>query len=442
MSFAKRLLEQSPRPECLSFRTSLLRSSERWRLVVTVLAFLTVALSGQRAHSDDVEPSASTVSCKEAVSTSEYYLKHGLWLLPATMNNQPALALFGTGSNVVSVHAPNGPDSFPNVGVRIPPSIANPMTVFADMPFQCLGLPKKSDYALGSNFKDRQNSMCIPLTAIVGSPYLRHYAFVLDPSIAKIESVSSPVISAEGVQLAITWKDGVPQLPVTFPILGTRNVVLETGSTAYIWLSRERVDSLERMGQLRQIKSLLVRQPSQGREVDVPTNLGVLRFMEFAGIRFHNVPVIIADKDMIGLGLLEHFCTTLDFPAGQVWCEKLKADEVIHLLPPTLACAPFFSFQNAGALEVVAFNEYFSNADHGLEKGDRVLKLNGTDSKHLSIEELFEIMSKAGTTVSLDMLRGDRRFSVDLKLKLPYPWPLEWESEGVTFDQDFEASLK
>ena len=51
-------------------------------------------------------------------------------------------------------------------------------------------------------------------------------------------------------------------------------------------------------------------------------------------------------------------------------------------------------------------------------------------------------MSKAGTTVSLDMLRGDRRFTVDLKLKLPYPWPIEWESEGVTVDQDFEASLK
>ena len=406
------------------------------------LILLAVVLSGRWANSDEVEQLSIAVPVSETVSTSEYYRKHGLWLVPATMNNQPAQALLGTGSNVTSVHAPKGADSFPDVRVYIPPSNSNPVTVFANMPFQCLGLPIKSDLAMGSNFTGRQDIMRIPLTAIVGSPYLRHGAFVLDPSIAKIETVSSPVDSAKGVQLAVTWIDGAPRLPVTFPILGTRNVVFETGSTAYVWLSREKVDALERMGQLQKIKSSLKRQSQAVREVSVLGDLSVLRFIEFGGIRFHNVPVVVADKDMIGLGLLAHFRTTLDFPTDQVWCEKLDAEEDVYLLPPTFACAPFFAFHNAEVLEVVGFNEFISIGDHGLEKGDRVLKLNGMNPKLLSEADLQEILSKAGTTVSLDMQRGKRRFSVKLKLELSYQWPPKWESEKVTFDSDFEASLK
>ncbi|MEJ7590632.1 MAG: PDZ domain-containing protein [Planctomycetaceae bacterium] len=447
MSSVERLPEQWFQPVRLSFETFSLRPSERrrplvpWRMV-TVLVFLAVALSGRRANSDEVELSSIAVPSTETVSISEYYRKYGMWLLPATMNNQPAMALLGTGSNIVTVHAPNGPNSFPNVGVRIPPSIANPVTIFADMPFQCLGLPKKSDFAMGYDFKSLQDYSHFRVTAIAGMPYLRDYAFVLDPSNAKIEVVSSPVKSAAGVRLAITWKDEVPHLPVTFPIIGTREIVLETGSAAEVRMSQERADALERMGQLRMIKLPLARQGSNGLEDDVPTNLCVLRFLEFAEIRFHNVPVIISDKDKIGLGLLEHFRTTLDFPTGQVWCAKLKVDEDIELLPPTFACAPCFFFQNARELEVVASNEYFPNADHRLKIGDRVLKLNGRDPKHLAFADLQEILSKAGTTVSLEMQRGERRFPVDLKLELPYPWPPKWESERVTFDQDFEASLK
>jgi hypothetical protein len=442
MSFAVLFLEQSFRPGRRSYRGSSWRSSARWQLAVIVVPFLTFALFGHRANSDEVGPSSGTALNTATVSTPDYYRKHGLWLVPATTNDQAGFALFGTGSNVVAVHAPNGAESFPNVRVRIPPSLGNRITVFADMPFQCLGLPKKSDYALGSDYKDRQYLLRIPLTAIAGAPYLRDHAFVLDPAVAKIQSVPSPVISAEGIQMAITWKDGVPQLPVAFPILGNRNVVLDTGCTACVWLSRERVDALERMGQLRQIRSLLIEEAGSGQRTDIPTNLSVLRYIDFAGVRFHNVPVLIADRDTIGLELLRYFRTTIDFPTGKVWCEKLKTDEVAHLLPPTLACAPFFSFRNAGALEVVDFNKYFSDVDHSLKKGDRVLKLNGADPKDLSSEEVYKVLSMDNTTVSLDMLRGAERFSVDLKLKLPYQWPIEWESAGVTVDEDFEASLK
>lgn len=442
MSSIARLSELWYRPASRSFRSSSWRSSARWQLAVIVVPFLTFALFGHWANSDEVGPSSGTALNTAAVSTSDYYRKHGLWLVPATTNDQAGFALFGTGSNVVAVHAPNGAESFPNVHVRIPPSLGNRITVFADMPFQCLGLPKKSDYALGSDYKDRQNLLRIPLTAIAGAPYLRDHAFVLDPAAATIQSVPSPVISAEGAQMAIAWKDGVPQLPVTFPILGNRNVVLDTGCTAYVWLSRERVDALERMGQLRQIRSLLIPEAGSGQRTDTPTNLSVLRYIDFAGVRFHNVPVLIADRDTIGLELLRYFRTTIDFPTGKVWCEKLKTDEVAHLLPPTLACAPFFSFRNAGALEVVDFDEYFSDVDHSLKKGDRVLKLNGADPKDLSSEEVYKVLSMDNTTVSLDMLRGAERFSVDLKLKLPYQWPIEWESAGVTVDEDFEASLK
>ncbi len=84
MSTVECFPEESSRLVYLSFRTSLLESSERrhpivrWRLFAALM-LLAVALSGRQANSDDVEPSSGTASSTETVSTLEYYRAYGMW---------------------------------------------------------------------------------------------------------------------------------------------------------------------------------------------------------------------------------------------------------------------------------------------------------------------------------------------------------------------------
>jgi hypothetical protein len=47
--------------------------------------------------------------------------------------------------------------------------------------------------------------MYVPLGAVAGMNYLRHFGFELDPQAEKIRSVQSPVMSARGIAIKISW---------------------------------------------------------------------------------------------------------------------------------------------------------------------------------------------------------------------------------------------
>ncbi len=180
----------------------------------------------------------------------EYYRRAGAWVVPATMANKKGLAILATGSNVVGVNAPNGTSDFPDQ-VLLPRSVVSQSsTVFAAMPFSCLGLPLKSDIAIGMNMTSAAEHSHLPITAFAAMPYLRKHAIRLDPGNGKIEVLQEVEASNGDSELSIEWVKDRPSIPIEFPTLGRRSLRVDTGGSGYVALEADRVKALVRMGHI------------------------------------------------------------------------------------------------------------------------------------------------------------------------------------------------
>ena len=389
------------------------------------------ALIGEEVFSDDTSDDQST--------TREYYRRIGLWIVPARMADRSGSAILATGSNIVAVHTTNGASDFP--GHSLLPSI-NPETapLFAAMPFGCLGLPMKNGIAVGMNLTSLQDATHIPVCAFASMPYLRQQIIRLDPAEGRLAILSDTEGIGDGVELKIEWVNEVPRVPGKLPVLGHRTFILETGASTILALTPELVQTLERMGHMVKVgyegtgaEVNLVDQ----RQLDLMQQIYVLRWFEFGGVRFENIPVEVQEKEIIGLGLLRYFRTTLDFPNDRVLLEPRSGDRSIQV--PFVAAGMASSFCDSDQLIVDHVAADYPAMRNGIEVGDRVLSIDGQAPAELSKYEIMEILSDSGRTVSLEMQRADRRFHIDLKLQHPFPWPPQWKPEPPEFNPVAES---
>ncbi len=399
-------------------------------VVSAIIAFS--GLFSERALSDNASDNQS--------STREYYRRMGLWIVPARMADRSGFAVLATGSNIVAVHTRNGARDFPEHSLLQPSSNPETSPLFAAMPFGCLGLPIKKGVAVGMNLEPLQEVTHLPISALAAMPYLRQHIIRLDPAEGRIDVLNDVEGIANDVQLKIEWVNELPRVPVKLPVLGHRTLVLETGATHVLTLGPERVQTLERMGHI-------IKVGSRGQSVEVNLNdssklnlteqIYILRWLEFGGVRFENIPVEVQDKEQIGLGLLRYFRTTLNFPNDRIHLEPLTPDRSAQV--PLVAAGMNPSFHDSDHLMVEYVIAEYPARSNGIEVGDRVLSIDGQVPTDLSIYEIKDILSECGRTVPLDLQRGDRRFHVDLKLEYPFPWPPQWKPELPEFDPIAES---
>ena len=408
------------------------KNSTNLRLLVVSAIITFSGLFSDRALSDDAPDDHSR--------TREYYRRMGLWIVPATIAYRSGFALLATGSNIVAVHARNGASDFPEHSLLQPSSNPETAPLFAAMPFGCLGLPMKKGVAVGMNLEPLQEVTHLPISAFAAMPYLRQHIIRLDPAEGRIDVLNDVEGIANDVQLKIEWVNELPRVPVNLPVLGHRTLVLETGASQVLTLGPERVQTLERMGHIVKVGSR-----SQGvkfnlnnsSKLNLTEQIYVLRWLEFGGVRFENIPVEVQDKEKIGLGLLRYFRTTLNFPNDRIHLEPLTRDRSAQV--PLVAVGMNLSFHDSDHLMVESVTAGYPARSNGIEVGDRVLSIDGHVPTDLSRYEIKDILSESGKTVPFDLQRGDRRFHVDLKLEHPFPWPPQWKPELPEFDPIAES---
>ncbi len=367
-------------------------------------------------------------------STESLYSKRGLWFVPARAGGKSVVASFSTRSNCVAVNAPNLNRDFPELIIEPGSDPSHGSVFFADLPFSCLDLPERKVSAGGMNLTDFSKMMRVPLGAVAGINYLRRYAFVLDPKSAKISSLQSPVLSAQGLAMEITWQKELPCIPVTLPGLGSRAFCLHTSQGGALALTSERIGLLMRMGHLKELRSDGTKfQVTDGKRSDRPApSTFVLRWVDLGEIRFHNVNVEVGERDSVGLTLLQYFRTTIDFPENKVWLERLSTDNEIRL--STRCQGPDIEFHETNQLVVSGSVDGFRLADHGLASGDYVTAINAISYADLSIWKVGELLSEPGSTISLEVQRGEMQFTTKIPLKHSFEWPPNWPPERVAFD--------
>jgi C-terminal processing protease CtpA/Prc len=74
-------------------------------------------------------------------------------------------------------------------------------------------------------------------------------------------------------------------------------------------------------------------------------------------------------------------------------------------------------------------------ANAGLQLEDVIISLDGTPAVDLSRFEVEERLSRAGTTVRLEVLRGDQPLTFNLPLSHPFEYPPKWDPKPEVDDE-------
>jgi len=180
----------------------------------------------------------------------------------------------------------------------------------------------------------------------------------------------------------------------------------------------------------------------KGENGEGTAELIVIREIELFGTKHRNVPASIGRANVVGFGLLRHMKFTLDFPNRRV------------LIPdPPQPGLDWFPIDASG-LRIVRKEdritrirrivENSTGAEAGVKVGDVIVAVNGTPALKLSRYSVEEQLSKAGTTVHLDLQRDGQALKIDLPLKHPFEYPPKWQPrpEPSKVQLDFEKFIE
>lgn len=355
----------------------------------------------------------------------------GRIVVPAEYNDRSVLAMFDSGATSTVIHGSETDkwvvglphrratvstidgsrteNVYGPIDVRIFSRPPNNMTfTVSDRSLQGLtyGVPK--ELMLGANtFSTNSIHICIRSAVVENANFLQQ----------------------SNATMGIEIVNSCPMVPVDCTSTRGLQVLLDTGSDAWISLRENRLKELLRRREAVHLENRSVLVPKGVISID----LYALRYVDFAGIRFHNVPVIPSNVETIGLGLLQHFDFTLDFKNKLARFEALDLD---RSQMPLDASGLRVVFREADRLIVRRIVPGYPAEKAGFREGDRILDFNGRDPKTLWRHEIDETFAKAGETIRLTIERDGTQLTIPLPLRRPYNYPPTWSKEDPDFDPD------
>ena len=221
---------------------------------------------------------------------------------------------------------------------------------------------------------------------------------------------------------------------LTFPTIGSRDCLIDTGMNTAIALQESQLEQLVRSGDA-------VRITEDGAET-----LGVnsrrsairlywLRYVDVAGKRFENVLATTSQEAIIGMQILRHFDVTFNLKQRLLRMKTLKnADHARFAVRGTDFKAVF---DRSGRL-FFRDDKYSNGARElaGIKPGDEIIEIDGDSVDEYTFYSVTDRFSEAGTNLHLKCRRDGKGFEVDLVLKSRYQYPPEWPPEREEFNPD------
>ncbi len=243
-----------------------------------------------------------------------------------------------------------------------------------------------------------------------------------------LSGVDDSTLPSQANVLPLHWSHGTPTVPINLPVFGDHEVALDTGSNAFVTLKPAFVERLLRARQAVYLKDSLLASPKGQKSV----KMYCLRSLKLGGVEFQNVPVVPAQVESIGRGLLQHFEMILDFPGNQVTLSALDLD---HTRFPVDASGLRVYFDNDRLL-VHKVDADSPAASAGFLVDDQILEFAGRDPSTLWRHEIDETLARAGETIRIRIARGDVVQEIPLPLSRPYQYPPDWPPILPEFNPD------
>lgn len=372
----------------------------------------------------------------EAELACKVLMQHsGQLVLPVELAGTQILGELDTGTTSLCVHSVDVDNDTRVAGLR---TSRNPVlrfgsntvvTKYHDFPIRVFGQERR---LVSVHLRDQssfEEASGVPKDALIGMACISSQSLQINLR----HAILRPTTVFPGDELRATKIEWIfPQCPVVavaLPLLGMRSVIVDTGNDGWLSLNSNRIEQLLRAKHVAFLEELPVLTP----DGVITVKRYALRHVDFAGVRFHNVPVVASHVEAIGLGLLQYFDMTLDFPNSRASFVPL---EIARDQMPLDASGLRVVFRESDRLVVRRIVPDSPAEKAGFKEGDRILNFAGREPATLWRHEIQETLAKAGETIHLRIERDGKSFEIDLRLSRPFQYPPEWPPEPPEFNPD------
>ena len=310
-------------------------------------------------------------------------------------------------------------------------------TAWERVPFSLAEMPISYIRAIRQDLTPIRKRLSYPIEFVAGVPCLNDRKLTFTKHIQHVELAMSDdedsVLMGDELQIHLDRYD-CPMIDLRLPILGHRQIALDTCCDFPLCLTQERIESLVRLGAATKIASTSTFLDGLGT-VEESDFVYILREVSIGETTITNVPVLPGELEAIGTGIIRYFDVSLD----------LKRKLARFTLPDGQNARIEFSRKASGLscrsigrdrIRVEVVEENSAGDAAGLHSGDIIYTIDGNPVSELSHWDRIDVFSQAGTTLELSVERDGELRDVALKLRYDIPYPPEWPPEAPEFNPE------
>lgn len=374
-----------------------------------------------------------------ARETEESFYRTGAIIVSGQIDGQDAWCIADTGASLNAVMTGPGvklPASVTTIGTKSVQTLSRveQMVIYENVRMGIAGYPAIPSPAVQRDLSRFRQALGRNIGGWLGFEVLRHFRLAVENG--------RPTFTSDACmppQDSKTWKIGLnqarlPVVPVLLPLVGTRDLILDTGYSEYIGIKEQLANAMVKSGDARFFGTTKALDASGINSASVL----VIRELQIFGIQFRNVPAKIREFNVVGLGLLRHVDFVADFPSETGWITKAPKHPIECF--PMDASGLRVVWDTHGFHRIRRIEENTSAAASGIQIDDEIMEISGKQASNLSFWQIRELLSEADTTVHLTLKRGGKSFEVDLPLRRDCEYPPQWKSR-TTAAEDFFNSL-
>ena len=307
---------------------------------------------------------------------------------------------------------------------------ASEVDVFGRVPFSLKNGPEKPMDIFTGNLSPVSHATDCSF-AIAGMPYLRNHIAKFSASRGCELLTELPAMAPETFVVPLRNGQTRPEIQIDFPTIGNRWILIDTGGMGSLALSKDRIGMLNRTGHI--LKS------SSGRGFDTEgrsfvSQYYLVRRFGIGDIQFLNVDVRESQVETIGMGVLRHFDMILDFSNDRAFLTFIGNNRVYSSYHRASGTGGYVS--KNGRIRILDVWEMTPASEIGLKTTDEITMIDGLNPASLGYWQLQEILSQAGKTIPLTVLRDGKEMSMKMTLRHSVPFPPDWPPEKPEFNPE------
>lgn len=267
-----------------------------------------------------------------------------------------------------------------------------------EMPITCLDLQKMREVS-GHDFY-----------GVIGMDVLGDHVIRLDSDHKKLMILRSPGLVV-GDALPLTYSKQLPLVPIEIPSCGKQLFVIDTGfaSRGSGSLDALTFEYSVASGVGKQVAKTLfadARGTTSSRQV-------LLESLSYGKCECRKLIMDQSkERRLLSLRFMTRFNATFDFPKNLLYLEKSRHFD----RPDRFDLSGLHFLRRDGQVVVEVVDDGSPAALGGIKADDIIVSVNGDDASKARLFSVRETLSLPGTSVHVELKRGDERFDVELKL--------------------------